>query len=203
MCIRDRIYAIATNRIIDASFGYFIMPILSVMLGYLFFKEKLNKKRVFSILLVVISILFLIIVSIKSLPWVGIIVAFSWSFYNLVRKKIIPILENMYPGCSKRINSFAEKMSNYKNEQNDLSKLASLYCEDAIGLKRELLNSLCIEARCTILNTFLKKDCTKQLSSKNLTHLASSILEKDKGKIDLPDGFEVVWNKDYINLEKN
>ena len=82
------IYAIATNRIIDASFGYFIMPILSIMLGYLFFKEKLNKKRVFSILLVILSILFLIIVSIKSLPWVGLIVALSWGFYNLVRKKI-------------------------------------------------------------------------------------------------------------------
>ena len=82
------IYAIATNRIIDASFGYFIMPILSVMLGYFFFKEKLNRKRVFSILLVVLSILFLIVVSIKSLPWVGLIVALSWGFYNLVRKKI-------------------------------------------------------------------------------------------------------------------
>jgi chloramphenicol-sensitive protein RarD len=82
------IYAIATNRIIDASFGYFIMPILSVMLGYFFFKEKLNRKRVFSILLVVFSIIFLLVVSIKSLPWVGLIVAFSWGFYNLLRKKI-------------------------------------------------------------------------------------------------------------------
>ncbi len=82
------IYAIATDRIIDASFGYFIMPILSVMLGYFFFKEKLNKKKIFSILLVILSILFLIIVSIKSLPWVGLIVALSWGFYNLVRKKI-------------------------------------------------------------------------------------------------------------------
>ena len=82
------IYAIATNRIIDASFGYFIMPILSVMLGYFFLKEKLSKKRIFSVLLVILSILFLIIVSIKSLPWVGLIVALSWGFYNLVRKKI-------------------------------------------------------------------------------------------------------------------
>ena len=82
------IYAIATDRIIDASFGYFIMPILSVMLGYFFFKEKLNRKRILSIILVVLSILFLIAVSIKSLPWVGLIVAFSWGFYNLVRKKI-------------------------------------------------------------------------------------------------------------------
>jgi len=82
------IYAVATNQIIDASFGYFIMPILSVMLGYIFFKEKINNKRIFSVLLVLASIIYLILVSIKSLPWVGLIVAFSWSFYNLIRKKI-------------------------------------------------------------------------------------------------------------------
>jgi chloramphenicol-sensitive protein RarD len=82
------IYAIATDRIIDASFGYFMMPILSVLLGYIFFKEKLNKKRIFSIILVMFSILYLILVSFKSLPWVGLIVALSWGFYNLIRKKI-------------------------------------------------------------------------------------------------------------------
>ena len=54
------IYAVATDRIIDASFGYFIMPIISVLLGYVFFKENLNKKRVFSIILVAVSILLLI-----------------------------------------------------------------------------------------------------------------------------------------------
>ena len=82
------IYAVATDRIIDDSFGYFIMPILSVFLGYIFFKEKLNKKRIFSISLVMVSIIFLIVSSIKSLPWVGIIVGVSWGFYNLIRKKI-------------------------------------------------------------------------------------------------------------------
>ena len=64
------------------------MPILSVLLGYIFFKEKLNNKRIFSITLVILSILYLIVVSLKSLPWVGILVALSWGFYNLVRKKI-------------------------------------------------------------------------------------------------------------------
>ena len=82
------IYAISTDRIIDASFGYFIMPILSVFLGFIFFKEKLNKKRVFSISLVLLSIFLLLIFSFKSLPWVGIIVGLSWGFYNLIRKKI-------------------------------------------------------------------------------------------------------------------
>jgi len=122
---------------------------------------------------------------------------------NLVRKKIIPTLEIMYPGCSRRINSFAEKMSNYKNEQNDLSKLAYLSCEDSYGLKRELLNSLCIEARCTILNIFFKKNFTKQLSSKKLNNLASSILEKERGQINLPNRLKILWNKNYINLEKS
>ena len=82
------IYAVATERIIDASFGYFIMPIISVMLGYIFFKENLNKKRIFSIILVLISIIILIFSDLKTFPWVGIIVALSWAFYNLVRKKI-------------------------------------------------------------------------------------------------------------------
>ncbi len=82
------IYAVASERIIDASFGYFIMPIISVLLGYIFFKENLNKKRIFSVLLVLLSILFLVLFNLKSLPWVGLIVALSWAFYNLVRKKI-------------------------------------------------------------------------------------------------------------------
>ena len=82
------IYAVGTEKIIDASFGYFIMPILSVLLGYIFYNEKINKKRVLSIILVLISILFLLVVSFNSIPWVGLIVAFSWGFYNLLRKKV-------------------------------------------------------------------------------------------------------------------
>ena len=81
------IYAISANQIIDASFGYFIMPIMSVLFGFIFFKEKLNKKRITSISLVVISIIYLLYFY-KSIPWVGIVVALSWSIYNLLRKTI-------------------------------------------------------------------------------------------------------------------
>ena len=82
------IYALGTERIIDASFGYFIMPILSVFFGYIFYGEKINRRRGLSIILVLISILFLLFKSFNSIPWVGIIVALSWSFYNLLRKKV-------------------------------------------------------------------------------------------------------------------
>ena len=82
------IYALGTERIIDASFGYFIMPILSVFFGYIFYGEKINRRRGLSIILVLISILFLLFKSFNSIPWVGITVALSWGFYNLLRKKV-------------------------------------------------------------------------------------------------------------------
>ena len=82
------IYAVSKDKIIDASFGYFIMPIISVFLGNFFFNEPITKKGKISILLVIISVSYLLITDFTSIPWVGLIVALSWSFYNLLRKKI-------------------------------------------------------------------------------------------------------------------
>ncbi len=82
------IYAISTDRVIDASFGYFIMPIISIFLGYFFFKETLSRKGKISVSIVFFSVFFLILSDSNSIPWVGLIVAISWSFYNLLRKKI-------------------------------------------------------------------------------------------------------------------
>ena len=82
------IYAVSKDKIIDASFGYFIMPIISVFLGNFFFNEPITKKGKISILLVIISVCYLLIIDFTSIPWVGLIVALSWSFYNLLRKQI-------------------------------------------------------------------------------------------------------------------
>ena len=81
------IYAVSSDKIIDSSFGYFIFPIISVFLGYIFLNEKLNKQRILSILLVLISTLYLSF-NMNSVPWIGLGVAFLWSTYNLLRKKI-------------------------------------------------------------------------------------------------------------------
>ena len=82
------IYAVATDRVIDASFGYFVMPIISVFLGYFFFNEEITKKTKLSILIVMLSILYLLFTDFKTMPWIGLLVAILWSLYNLVRKKI-------------------------------------------------------------------------------------------------------------------
>ncbi len=81
------IYAISINKIIDASYGYFIFPILIVLLGYFFLNEKINTQRKIAIFAVVISSIYLLF-NFKSFPWIGFMVAFLWSSYNLLRKKI-------------------------------------------------------------------------------------------------------------------
>ena len=81
------IYAVVTNKIIDASFGYFIFPILSVFFGFLFFNEELSKKKIILIIIIIFSILYLLF-NFNSFPFVGLIVALSWSIYNVLRKKI-------------------------------------------------------------------------------------------------------------------
>ena len=80
---------------------------------------------------------------------------------------------------------------------------AYFYCKDVKGIDRNLLNGMCIEARCTILNRFLKEISTKQFSSKNLTELANSIYKKNKGQINLQKFLKIVWDKNYINFEKS
>jgi len=81
------IYAVVTNRLVDASFGYYIFPILSVFFGIIFLREKYNRKKILAIGLIIISVI-LLLFNFQSTPWVGLIVAITWSTYTLIRKKI-------------------------------------------------------------------------------------------------------------------
>ena len=81
------LYAISVDRLIDASLGYYIFPILSVFFGVIFLKEKYNRNKILSVLLVFFSIIYLII-HYQTLPWIGLTVAITFSLYGLIRKKI-------------------------------------------------------------------------------------------------------------------
>jgi len=81
------IYAVTVNKLIDAAFGYYIFPILSVFFGILFLKEPHSKMKLIAIGLVIISVIYLLI-DLESTPWIGLVVALTWSFYTLIRKSI-------------------------------------------------------------------------------------------------------------------
>jgi len=81
------LYAISINKLVDASFGYYIFPLFSIFFGIVFLKEKYNRNKIFAVFLVFFSILYLILYY-KVLPWIGLTVAISFSVYGLIRKKI-------------------------------------------------------------------------------------------------------------------
>ena len=81
------LYSISVNNMLDASFGYYIFPILSVFFGKIFLNEEINRNKTIAIVLVFISITFLLI-EFRNIPWIGLIVSITFSLYSLIRKKI-------------------------------------------------------------------------------------------------------------------
>ena len=81
------LYAVSVNRLLDSSLGYYIYPIISVFLGRIFLKERLNKNQFIAVTLVVISLIYFLL-KLGELPWIGLTVAITFSIYGLIRKKI-------------------------------------------------------------------------------------------------------------------
>ncbi len=81
------LYAVSTNNLLDGSLGYYIFPIISVFFGIIFLNEPYNRNKIISVGLVIISLLYLLY-HLKSIPWIGITVALTFSLYGLIRKKI-------------------------------------------------------------------------------------------------------------------
>ena len=81
------LYAVKTNNLLESALGYYIFPILSVFFGIIFLKEKYNRNKILSVLLVVLALIYLLF-KLGEVPWIGIIVAVTFSLYGLIRKKI-------------------------------------------------------------------------------------------------------------------
>jgi len=82
-------YAIVSEHIIQASLGYYINPILNILIGVVILKEKLNKYQGIATILVTIAVLYLTL-SYGSFPWISIVLAFTFGCYGMV-KKFIPV----------------------------------------------------------------------------------------------------------------
>ena len=82
------IIAVNTNHVLEASFGYYLNPIVTIILAVVFLKEKLTRTQTIACLFVGGSLLYLFI-SLGSLPWISIMLAFTFGLYSLCKKKIV------------------------------------------------------------------------------------------------------------------
>ena len=81
------IWAIGENKILSTSLGYFINPLVSVVLGLLFLKERLRLWQWLAVGLALVGVLNQL-AWVGSLPWVALALAFSFAFYGLIRKQL-------------------------------------------------------------------------------------------------------------------
>lgn len=83
------VWAVNSGHVVETSLGYFINPLLSVLIGVIFFRERLRLWQWIPIGIAAIGVLYLTI-ALGSLPWIALTLAFSFAFYGAV-KKVAPL----------------------------------------------------------------------------------------------------------------
>lgn len=81
------IWAINNNHILQTSLGYYINPIISILLGVIFLKEKLARAQVIAVVLAFIGVMVMTL-SLGAFPYISLTLALSFGFYGLLKKKM-------------------------------------------------------------------------------------------------------------------
>ena len=83
------VWAVNASFIVETSLGYFINPLLSVLMGVLFLRERLRPAQWIPVALAAIGVTYLTF-AYGQLPWIALLLAFTFGFYGLV-KKLAPL----------------------------------------------------------------------------------------------------------------
>ncbi|MFZ4641514.1 MAG: EamA family transporter RarD [Nodosilinea sp.] len=87
------IYGVSTGQIVETSLGYYINPLVSVLLGFLFLQERLHRGQQVAVGLAFVGVGYFIW-QLGTIPWISLGVAISFAFYGLLRKvaPVAPLL---------------------------------------------------------------------------------------------------------------
>jgi chloramphenicol-sensitive protein RarD len=79
------IWAVNAGYVVEASLGYFINPLVNILLGVIFFGEKLRSGQVAAVVLAGLGVVYLTL-NYGSLPWIALVLAFTFGMYGLIKK---------------------------------------------------------------------------------------------------------------------
>jgi chloramphenicol-sensitive protein RarD len=83
------VYAALTGQVVEAALGYFINPIVTVFLGVLVLRERLNVTQWVAVGISIVAVIVLAF-GYGQLPWIALVLAFSFGFYGLIKKRVGP-----------------------------------------------------------------------------------------------------------------
>ena len=81
------IYSISINEVLQASFAYYLFPLLAVSFGFIFFNERFTKFQFIAVFFAFFAI-FLLSLGINSLPLISIIMGVTFAIYGMIKKKM-------------------------------------------------------------------------------------------------------------------
>ena len=122
---------------------------------------------------------------------------------NRIRHEVLPVLEELYPGCSLRMAAMAERFSQVQDIQAELCRqlLDELVTEN--GLERRTLASLSLATRRLLLANWLQRHGVPSLSASQLTQLSHHLAMNKSGRIlELGSGWRLQIEAGLVRLRK-
>ncbi len=90
------VWAVASGHVLDAALGYYINPLINVVMAAVFLRERLNRLQMIAVAIAALGVLVLTVES-GGLPWVSLALALSFASYGLLRKTVkIPATEGFF-----------------------------------------------------------------------------------------------------------
>ena len=122
---------------------------------------------------------------------------------NRIRQEVLPVLEELHPGCSQRISDLAERVSQVRDSQTELSRMALELLQTAAGLDRRGLGALSPATRRLLLAQWLQQQGVPALPASQLDEL-SQRLESGApgGAADLAGGWQLSWKGAELVLQQ-
>jgi chloramphenicol-sensitive protein RarD len=89
------IFAVKTNRIAEAAFGFYVVPMFNVAIGRIIFKEKLSWAALFATVTALSGVVWLSL-QLSGIPWISPLIAITFAIYSAIKKTIASKVGNSF-----------------------------------------------------------------------------------------------------------
>ena len=120
---------------------------------------------------------------------------------NRIRHEVLPVLEALHPGCSRRMAEQAERLSQLQDTQTELSALVLEQLQNGDGLNRRQIGTLSSATRRQLLAQWLQIQGVPAIDAAQLDQLSTKLATgAPGGSSHLPGGWQMQWRGDAIKL---
>ena len=120
---------------------------------------------------------------------------------NRIRHQVMPVLDELHPGCEQRIAGLSQRMAQLRTTQSGLSELALQSLSRPDGLNRQTFRQIDPPTCGALLAAWLRREGAPKITSKKLEELSHRLrMGPGNGQSDLGHSWQMRWNRETIRL---